>query len=108
MLNLHLVNLLYLAAAVLFIFDLQMLGHPRTAVRGNYVGVLGMALAVAATLLSDRFDWTYIVIGVAVGTVIGSQLGVRFAIEAKPVLLRAIIFVAVVASCVAAFLRSRG
>ncbi len=84
MLNIHLVNLLYLAAAVLFIFDLQMLAHPRTAVRGNYVGILGMALAVAATLLSDRFDWTYIVIGVAVGTVIGVVAALRVKMTSMP------------------------
>ena len=52
MLSQQLVNIVYLLAAVLFIFDLRMLAHPRTAVRGNKAGASGMALAIAATLLS--------------------------------------------------------
>lgn len=41
----------------------------------------------------------------AMGTVIGSQLGVRFAVKAKPKIVNAIVFTAVVATCVAALLR---
>ena len=31
------------------------MAHPRTAVRGNRAGVLGMLLAIVATLLSEQF-----------------------------------------------------
>ena len=55
MLSQHLVNIIYLVAAVLFILDLQWMAHPRTAVRGNLVGTLGMLLAIAATLFSLNF-----------------------------------------------------
>ncbi len=47
-----LTNIVYLIAAVLFILDLKMLAHPRTAVRGNQLGALGMVLAIVATLMS--------------------------------------------------------
>ena len=57
------VPILYLLSAVLFIFDLRWMSHPRTAVRGNMAGALGMALAITATLLSGRFEWSYILIG---------------------------------------------
>ena len=39
-----------------------MLRGPRTAVRGNLVAAVGMAIAVVATLLDDRIgDWPLIV-----------------------------------------------
>jgi len=41
----------YLGAAVLFILSLGGLSHPETARRGNLFGMLGMALAVLATVL---------------------------------------------------------
>ena len=38
-------------ASILFIFGLKRLRAPRTAVRGNLLGAVGMLLAVVATLL---------------------------------------------------------
>jgi H+-translocating NAD(P) transhydrogenase subunit beta len=35
----------------LFILGLKKMSHPKTAVRGNLMGALGMLLAVAVTLL---------------------------------------------------------
>ncbi len=84
MLSQQIVNVVYLVAAVLFILDLKWMAHPRTAVRGNRAGALAMALAIAATLLSDRFDWSYILIGVAVGSVIGALAAVRVKMTAMP------------------------
>jgi NAD(P) transhydrogenase subunit beta len=43
-------NVAYLLAAVLFILGLKGLTHPRSAVRGNLLGALGMFVATAATL----------------------------------------------------------
>ena len=77
-------NIIYLIAAVLFIFDLKMLASPKTAVRGNILGSLGMLLAIVATLISGRYDWTYIVIGVAVGALIGGIAAVRVQMTAMP------------------------
>jgi NAD(P) transhydrogenase subunit beta len=67
-----LINLLYIVAFVLFISGLRMLRGPRTAVRGNQVAAVGMAIAVFATLLTPGVgDWILIVVGVAIGTAIG-------------------------------------
>src|SRR4051812_8921830 len=56
----------------MFIIGLHMLRGPRTAVRGNQVAAVGMAIAVVATLLKPGVgDWLLIVVGVAIGTAIG-------------------------------------
>ena len=61
-------DLAYLVAAVFFIIDLKWMAHPRTAVRGNYLGALGMAIAIAATVLGQPMTWKYVLIGAGVGT----------------------------------------
>ena len=54
----------------MFITGLRMLRGPRTAVRGNQVAAVGMAIAVGATLLTPGVgDWGLIVVGVAIGAV---------------------------------------
>ena len=66
------IQILYIVAFVLFITGLRMLRGPRTAVRGNQIAAVGMAIAVVATLLTRGVgDWILIVIGVAIGTAIG-------------------------------------
>src|SRR3954470_21837011 len=56
----------------MFIIGLRMLRGPRTAVRGNQVAAVGMAVAIVATLLQPGVgDWLLIVIGVAVGVAVG-------------------------------------
>jgi NAD(P) transhydrogenase subunit beta len=84
MLSHDVTNIVYLIAAILFIFDLKWMAHPKTAVRGNISGTLGMALAIAATLLSDRYEWSHILIGVAIGTVIGAVAAARVKMTAMP------------------------
>jgi NAD(P) transhydrogenase subunit beta len=66
------INVLYIIAFILFITGLRMLRGPRTAVVGNQVAAVGMAIAVVATLLHRGVgDWGLIVVGVAVGTAVG-------------------------------------
>jgi len=62
----------YVAAAILFIFGLKQLGSPATARRGNLISSLGMLVAVVAALLSQGIDYTWILIGVAIGGSIGA------------------------------------
>src|SRR6201991_3493963 len=70
--NEDVVNLLYIVAFTLFIVGLRMLRGPRTAVRGNQVAAVGMAVAVVAALVTDGVgDWGLIILGVVIGTVIG-------------------------------------
>src|SRR3954466_1798151 len=56
----------------MFITGLRMLRGPRTAVRGNQIAAVGMAIAVIATLLKPGVGhWLLIVVGVGIGTAIG-------------------------------------
>ena len=67
-------NILYLIAAILFILGIKGLTHPRTAVRGNLLGLTGMLMAMAVTLLDwDMMmpGWYWWVGGIVVGTVVG-------------------------------------
>ncbi len=66
------INLLYIVAFTMFIVGLRMLRGPRTAVRGNQIAAVGMAIAVGATLLHPEIgDWGLIVLGVVIGTAVG-------------------------------------
>jgi NAD(P) transhydrogenase subunit beta len=66
------IQLLYIVAFSMFITGLRMLRGPRTAVRGNQVAAVGMAIAVIATLLKPGVgDWGLMVVGVVVGVAVG-------------------------------------
>ena len=63
---------LYIVAFALFIIDLRLMNHPRTARKGNILGAIGMGIAVIATLLIESVgDYGLIALGVAVGTAVG-------------------------------------
>jgi NAD(P) transhydrogenase subunit beta len=80
-----LIAALYIVAFALFILGLHMLRGPRTAVRGNLVAAVGMAIAVIATLLHDRIgDWPLIAVGVAVGTAVGIPAARNVKMTAMP------------------------
>jgi proton-translocating NAD(P)+ transhydrogenase subunit beta len=71
----HLTQASYLAAAALFVLSLRWLSDPKTARRGVAAGVAGMAAAIGGTLLHpDIVNYTWIVIAVVVGTVVGVPL----------------------------------
>ncbi|MDX1382791.1 MAG: NAD(P)(+) transhydrogenase (Re/Si-specific) subunit beta [Thermoanaerobaculia bacterium] len=80
-----LVKLLYLGAAVLFIFGLKGLTHPRTAARGNLLAALGMLVAIVVTLTDQRIvSFQVIVAGFVVGGLIGAVLAYRAPMTAMP------------------------
>jgi NAD(P) transhydrogenase subunit beta len=67
-----LIQLLYIVAFTMFIIGLRMLRGPRTAVRGNQIAAVGMAIAVFATLLTPGVgDWPLMILGVVIGTAVG-------------------------------------
>ena len=67
------IDVLYIVAFSLFIYGLMGLTGPRTAVRGNQIAAVGMAIAVVATLLLPELgsNWGLIILGVVIGTVVG-------------------------------------
>lgn len=80
-----LLTLAYLVASVLFILSLRGLSHQETARRGNVYGIIGMTIAVAATLTSVYVK-SYLLVGgaIIVGALIGAFLAVRVAMTAMP------------------------
>jgi NAD(P) transhydrogenase subunit beta len=83
--------LAYLVSAVLFILALKGLTHPASARRGNWLGMLGMAIAVVATLLGREVQsYGFIVAGVAAGAAIGTLLAMRIQMTAMPQLVAAL------------------
>jgi len=80
----EIVQLVYMVAAVLFIFGLKMLGRATTARRGNLLSSLGMLLAVVATLLLAGIDFTYVIVGVLVGAAIGVYIARTVKMTAMP------------------------
>ena len=83
--------LAYLASAVLFILSLKGLTHPSTARRGNVFGMIGMAIAVLATLLgSEVQSYGFIIAGIVLGALIGAVLAMRIQMTAMPQLVAAL------------------
>jgi H+-translocating NAD(P) transhydrogenase subunit beta len=79
-----LANVGYLVAAVLFIFGIKGMTHPRTAVRGNLLGAIGMLIAVVVTLvITNVAAWVYIV-GMVLGTAIGGWMAVKVQMTQMP------------------------
>ncbi|MEE9367344.1 MAG: NAD(P)(+) transhydrogenase (Re/Si-specific) subunit beta [Pontiella sp.] len=79
------INLAYLVAAVLFIVGLKGLGSPKTAVRGNMLGAVGMLIAIVATLVDKQvlgFGW--IIAGMVVGGGIGAYIARTIKMTAMP------------------------
>jgi len=76
----------YLVAAVLFIMSLAGLSKQDTAQRGNTFGVIGMAVAIFATLASSQVTGGYwwITIAMAVGAVIGVRLALKVEMTQMP------------------------
>jgi len=81
----QLINLAYLVAAVLFIMGLKGLSSPKSAVRGNLTGAVGMLIAIVATLLEKEvlsFGW--IIAGMVVGGSIGAYIARTVKMTAMP------------------------
>ncbi|MDA0204942.1 MAG: NAD(P)(+) transhydrogenase (Re/Si-specific) subunit beta [Acidobacteria bacterium] len=75
----------YLVAAVLFIQSLSGLSTQETARRGNWLGIIGMLLAVAVTLAGGHIgNWTLLIPALGVGAVVGAMLAARVEMTAMP------------------------
>jgi len=70
------IAVVYIVAAVLFIFGLKHLSSPATARSGNRLAAVGMALALGATLLDRQIVSFWII---ALGTLVGAGIGIYFA-----------------------------
>jgi NAD(P) transhydrogenase subunit beta len=79
------VNIAYLISATLFIFALKGLSHPRTAVRGNLLGALGMLIAIVVTLMDKAIvSYELIILGLLIGAVVGTISALRVQMTSMP------------------------
>ena len=87
--TLNFVDACYIVAFSLFIYGMSGLTGPRTAVRGNQIAAVGMAIAVIATLLTPHVlsgsstPWL-IAVGLVLGTAIGLPAARRVRMTAIP------------------------
>src|SRR3990172_6054669 len=68
-------ELLYIAAALLFVTGLKRMNKPATARRGNLLSSFGMLLAIIGTLIHfDIVGPEYIILGMVIGSAVGAVL----------------------------------
>ena len=80
-----LITAAYIVAAVFFILILAGLSKQETARNGNYFGIAGMAIALAITIINADFQsLTYILIAMAIGSVIGARLALKVEMTGMP------------------------
>ena len=75
----------YLLASILFILGLKGLSHPETAKRGMHLAEFGMLMAIVGTLMHHEIvTYTWILIGLAIGSVVGLAMGLWVPMTAMP------------------------
>jgi len=79
----------YIIAAVLFIMSLGGLSQQESAKRGIWLGIVGMGIALVATLLSPKVmglttGLSYIIIAMLIGAAIGIYMAKRVAMTEMP------------------------
>jgi NAD(P) transhydrogenase subunit beta len=80
-----LIDLAYLASAILFILCFKGLARPRTAVRGNLLGAVGMLLAIVVTLFDRQIvGYGTIIAGLIVGAGLGTWLALKVPMTSMP------------------------
>ena len=101
----------YLISGILFIFALRGLSSPETSRQGNFLGILGMAIAIIITFLSIGNFSTgiiYVLIFLAIGGSIGAFIAFKIPMTDMPQLVAAfhsLVGLAAVFVAIAAFLK---
>jgi NAD(P) transhydrogenase subunit beta len=76
---------LYVVSAVLFILGLKGLSSPKWARRGMFLAEFGMLVAIVGTLFDPKItNYTWIIIGLLLGSIIGGTMGLRIPMTAVP------------------------
>ncbi len=86
MLNEGIVNVSYIIATILFILALGGLSNQETARRGNWYGIIGMTIALLATVLGEDVTANYekLIIALLVGGTVGIILARRVQMTQMP------------------------
>ena len=83
----NLLAVFYLISGVLFILALRGLSSPETSRRGNFFGILGMAIAISVTILSvGNFStgFIYLLVFLLLGGSIGAYIAFKIPMTAMP------------------------
>jgi NAD(P) transhydrogenase subunit beta len=81
----NLVNLLYLVTISCFVLALHFLSSPATARRGNWIGAVGMGIAIIATLFKSGVHITWeMPVAAAIGSGFGAVAARRVKMTAMP------------------------
>ena len=65
------IDLGYIAASILFILGIKMLGKQERARMGNLMSALGMLIAITAAMFECCLDFTWVMTGLIIGSLIG-------------------------------------
>ncbi len=85
MLSSGIVTAAYIVAAILFIFSLAGLSRHESSQRGNTYGIIGMAIALLATILGpDSGNVGWMIIAMVIGAVIGIRLAKKVEMTEMP------------------------
>src|SRR5881275_2171517 len=78
-------NFAYLATIIAFILALRFLSSPATARRGNWIGAVGMLIAIAVTFAqTEILSYWEILVGMVIGGAFGAVAARRVRMTAMP------------------------
>src|SRR5881227_1600157 len=78
-------NFAYLATIIAFILALRFLSSPATARRGNWIGAVGMLIAIAVTFAQNEIvSYWEILVGMAIGGAFGAVAARKVRMTAMP------------------------
>jgi proton-translocating NAD(P)+ transhydrogenase subunit beta len=84
-LQFYFIEFSYLLASIFFILGLKGLSHPESAKRGMHLAEFGMLMAIIGTLMHHEIiTYTWILAGLAIGSVVGLAMGVWVPMTAMP------------------------
>ena len=101
----------YLISGILFILALRGLSSPETSRQGNYLGILGMVIAIIVTFFSVGnfgFGFIYVLVFLLIGGSIGAIIAFRIPMTAMPELVagfHSLVGLAAVFVAISAFLK---
>ena len=91
MISSNIVTAIYIAASVLFILSLGGLSNQESAKRAVWFGIVGMALAVGATILGPQVSsYNWLIPMIALGSIIGLLVARRVEMTGMPQLVAAL------------------
>ena len=78
----------YIAAAILFILSLSGLSNQESSKRGNWYGIIGMAIAIVATIMNENVDsYGWLILAGLIGSTIGARLASKVEMTQMPELI---------------------